>query len=96
MTRLEIYTKPIENDKGQIVANGKIIRGTVKDKNIVLSDEEDCYFDDIPVNVYINNDELYGDFEKVISLIDAYDQSQSDTANDFELFTNCMLVVMVN
>lgn len=93
MTRLEIYTKPIENDKGQIIANGKIIRGTIEDNNITLSDEEDCYFDDIPVNVYINNDELYGDFEKVISLIDAYDQSQSDTANDFELFTNCMLVV---
>lgn len=93
ITRLEIYTKPVENDKGQIVANGKIIRGTIEDDNVILSDEEACYFDDIPVNVYINNDELYGDFEKVISLIDAYDQSQSDTANDFELFTNCMLVV---
>ena len=58
-----------------------------------VADEEACYFDDIPINIYINNDELYGDFEKVISLIDAYDQSQSDTANDFELFTNCMLIV---
>ena len=93
ITRLEIYTKPVENDKGQIVANGKIIRGTIENDNVTLSDEEDCYFDDIPVNVYVNNDELYGDFEKVISLIDAYDQSQSDTANDFELFTNCMLIV---
>lgn len=93
ITRLEIYTKPTENDKGEIVANGKIIRGTIEDDNVILSDEEDCYFDDVPINVYINNDELYGDFEKVISLIDAYDQSQSDTANDFELFTNCMLVV---
>ena len=93
VTRLEVYTKPTENDKGEIIANGKIIRGTIRLESITLEDEEDYYFNDIPVNVYINNDELYGDFEKVLSLIDAYDQSQSDTANDFELFTNCMLVV---
>ena len=93
ITRLEIYTKPTENDKGQVVANGKIIRGTIRLESIILEDEEDYYFNDIPVNVYINNDELYGDFEKVLSLIDAYDQSQSDTANDFELFTNCMLII---
>lgn len=93
ITRLEIYTKPTENDKGQVVANGKIIRGTIRLESISLEDEEDYYFNDIPVNVYTNNDELYGDFEKVINLIDAYDQTQSDTANDFELFTNCMLVV---
>ena len=30
---------------------------------------------------------MYGDFEKVKVLIDAYDQVQSDTANDFEYFT---------
>ena len=93
VTRLEVYTKPTENDKGEIIANGKIIRGTIRLESITLEDEEDYYFNDIPVNVYINNDELFGDFEKVLSLIDAYDQSQSDTANDFELFTNCMLVV---
>lgn len=93
VTRLEVYTKPTENDKGEIIANGKIIRGTIRFESITLEDEEDYYFNDIPVNVYINNDELYGDFEKVLNLIDAYDQSQSDTANDFELFTNCMLVI---
>ena len=93
VTRLEVYTKPTENDKGEIIANGKIIRGTIRFESITLEDEEDYYFNDIPVNVYINNDELFGDFEKVLSLIDAYDQSQSDTANDFELFTNCMLVI---
>lgn len=93
VTRLEVYTKPTENDKGEIIANGKIIRGTIRLESITLEDEEDYYFNDIPVNVYINNDELFGDFEKVLSLIDAYDQSQSDTANDFELFTNCMLVI---
>ena len=93
ITKFEIYTKPKRNDKGVIVENGQILRGTINHGAITYSDLEYHYFDDIPVNVYINNDELYGDFEKVIGLIDAIDQAQSDTANDFELFTNCMLVV---
>ena len=61
--------------------------------SIRFVDQVPHYFLDVPVSVYINNDERFGDFEKIINLIDAYDQSQSDTANDFELFTNCMLVV---
>ena len=93
ITRLEIYTKPIQNEQGQVVGNGKLIKGILKDDAVTLEEELDCYFDDIPVNVYTNNDELFGDFERVLNLIDAYDQTQSDTANDFELFTNCMLVV---
>ena len=36
---------------------------------------------------------MYGDFERVKGLIDAYDKTQSDTANDFEYFTNALLVV---
>lgn len=47
----------------------------------------------MPVCTYDNNNSRTGDFEKVIPLIDAYDQSQSDTANDFEYFTDCLLVV---
>ena len=51
------------------------------------------YFLDVPVSVYINNDERYGDFEKIKPLIDAYDKTQSDSANDFESFTHAYLVV---
>jgi len=49
------------------------------------------YFGDIPVVAYMNNEEMLGDFEGVISLIDAYNQAQSDTANDFEYFTDAYL-----
>ncbi len=55
--------------------------------------EKEHFFLDVPVSVYANNDELYGDFEKVKTLIDAYDKSQSDSANDFEMFTHAMLVI---
>lgn len=63
------------------------------DDEMKLIEEQPHYFQDVPVAVYLNNDEMYGDFEKVKSLIDAYDQAQSDTANDFEYFTNALLVI---
>ena len=50
-------------------------------------------FGDVPFIVYDNNNSKMGDFEPVIDLIDAYDKAQSDTANDFEAFTDCYLVV---
>ena len=65
----------------------------LEDSEITLIDEAVHYFNDVPVTVYINNDELYGDFERVKGLIDAYDKTQSDTANDFEYFTNALLVI---
>ena len=65
----------------------------LEDNEISFIDEVAHYFNDVPVTVYVNNDELYGDFERVKGLIDAYDKTQSDTANDFEYFTNALLVI---
>ncbi|SCI51169.1 phage portal protein%2C SPP1 family [uncultured Clostridium sp.] len=66
----------------------------IKDaSNISFISEEDHFFNDIPVVDYDNNNNRIGDFENVISLIDAYDQANSDTANDFEYFTNALLVI---
>jgi len=47
----------------------------------------------VPVVEYINNDERQGDFDKVITLVDAYDKVQSDTANDFESFADAFLLI---
>ena len=65
----------------------------LEDNEMTFVDEVVHYFNDVPVSVYINNDELCGDFEKIKGLVDAYDKAQSDTANDFEYFTNALLVV---
>ena len=65
----------------------------LEDNEITFIGEVAHYFNDVPVSVYVNNDELYGDFERVKGLIDAYDKTQSDTANDFEYFTNALLVI---
>lgn len=65
-----------------------------EEKKLSLKDEPiEHFFNDVPITVYENNRQRRGDFEKVISLIDAIDRANSDTANDFEYFTNALLVI---
>lgn len=59
----------------------------------VETGREPHYYGEVPVVVYTNNEEMRGDFEQVIELVDAYDKSQSDSANDFEYFTDAYLVM---
>jgi len=53
-------------------------------------------FDDIPIIVYKNNDEMKSDFEDILSLNDAYDTSQSNTANDVDYFNDAYMVISGN
>ena len=76
-----------------VYASNTIQTYKLEDNEITFIDEIAHYFNDVPVSVYVNNDELYGDFEKVKGLLDSYDKAQSDTANDFEYFTNALLVI---
>lgn len=48
-------------------------------------------FGDVPILCYKNNNELQGDFEPVISLIDAYNLIQSDRVNDREQLVDAIL-----
>ena len=48
-------------------------------------------FGDVPMIEYKNNPELIGDFEPVISLIDAYNMLQSDRVNDKEQLVDAIL-----
>ncbi|MDL2217392.1 phage portal protein [Christensenellaceae bacterium OttesenSCG-928-M15] len=50
-------------------------------------------FSDVPVIVRWNNTEQKGDYEDVITLIDAYDRAQSDTMNDLDYFTDAYLAI---
>lgn len=59
-----------------------------------LVDAKSHLLDDIPIIVYWNNEECSSDFEDVLPLIDAYDKSQSDTANDMEYFTDAYLCII--
>ena len=61
--------------------------------SLELLDEHPHYFGMVPIAVYENNEDLTGDFEKVIPLIDAYDKMESDSMNDFEYFVDAYLAL---
>ena len=65
----------------------------LEDSDLKLIEENANLFGEIPVVEFKNNNEALGDFERVLSLIDALNLAQSDTANDFEEFTDALLVL---
>lgn len=63
------------------------------DDTLELLEDIPHNFGEIPVSVYMNNDDRIGDYENVIDLIDFYDILESDTANAFEYFNDCYLII---
>ncbi len=59
--------------------------------NMTLTYEGMHYFGGVPLIEYHNNSEMQGDFEQLISLIDAYNILQSDRVNDKEQFVDAFL-----
>lgn len=51
------------------------------------------YFGTVPMTEYWNNAQEAGDFEPVLTLIDAYDTLQSDRVNDKQQFTDAIMVL---
>ena len=58
-----------------------------------IGEAESHAFGDVPFIAYRNNAELLGDFEPVLSLIDAYNLLQSDRINDKEQLVDAILVM---
>ncbi|WP_347132278.1 phage portal protein [Staphylococcus hominis] len=54
------------------------------------------YYNDVPIIEYLNDQFKQGDFENVISLIDAYDAAESDTANYMTDLNDAMLAIIGN
>lgn len=67
--------------------------GILNGSSLIFTEDIPHPFKDIPIIRYTNNDDEVGDYETVLDLIDAYDKAQSDTANDFEYFTDAYLKV---
>ena len=60
---------------------------------LVVEDVTKHSYNDVPVVEWWNNRYRQGDFESELSLIDAYDASQSDTANYMSDLNDAMLVI---
>lgn len=67
---------------------------SVNNGYLTLERIEDHYWHDVPFTEYINNEERMGDFEGVISEIDAYNKVQSNTANYFQYNDDAILKVV--
>ena len=59
-----------------------------------LTDIAEHYWQDVPFIEYTNNEERLGDFEGILTLIDAYNRAQSNTANFFQYNDEAILKVM--
>lgn len=57
-------------------------------------DEKAHYFNGVPLLQYWNNEEGMGDFEGVLSQVDAYNILQSDRINDKERFVDAILLLV--
>ena len=96
---IRYYDEKVIGDDNKVITHVEVydknnITYYIKEEDsIKFIDQVPHYFLDVPVSVYINNDERFGDFEKIKPLIDAYVKTQSDSANDFESFTHAYLVV---
>ena len=89
-------------DEEDIATGNKVTYVEVYDKSgvsyytynviLMLTDVVETYFDDVPVNIYVNNSSWMGDFEKVIDQIDAYDKQCSNSLNDEDYFSDAYML----
>lgn len=69
----------------------EVINYSLKGNILKELDREKHVFGEVPIIEYQNNGEYQGDFEPVISLIDAYNLIQSDRVNDREQLVDAIL-----
>ncbi len=82
--------RKVEFWNSQLVMHFKSINGGY----LNLLSIKEHYWQDVPFVEYINNEERMGDFEGVITEIDAYNKVQSNTANYFQYNDDAILKVL--
>ena len=75
------------------VYNAKEIQHYSYDSSLKFIGSEPHYFDDVPIVEYANNKNHRGDFEDILTLVDAYNMAQSLTLDDLMDFTDCYLIL---
>jgi len=77
-----------------VYTKDKIQNYLLDGESLKFIDEEIHWFNGVPIIEYPNNDERMGDFERTITLIDAYDKGTSNTANTFEDNDDALLKIV--
>ncbi len=60
----------------------------------LAEDRQEHLLGDVPVICIANNEEHMGDYEAFYDLIDAYDRSQSNSANDADYFSDAYMAIV--
>lgn len=84
---------PVENHEYHVeVYTGKeVATYKVSHDNWEYVKVSNHFFGDVPATEFFNNLDKVGDYEKVLSLVDEYNLLQSDSANDFQYFSDAYL-----
>ncbi len=77
----------------EVYDKSSIKRYLLEAYSISFIEETAHYFNDVPVCVYQNNGDVQGDFEGVLTLIDAYNLLESCSMDDFQYFTDAYLAL---
>jgi SPP1 family phage portal protein len=94
---IRYYTvKDLDNNEYRKVEwyDSKNVTFFIEDDGVFIMDSEGSQshlFDYVPLVRFQNNDEEKGDFEKVETLIDAYDKIVSDSVNELEQFAHAYM-----
>ena len=90
-----IFKKPTDTNPEYydvIFVDDKVVRNyKLKGDNLILDKEDTHAFKEVPMIEFVNNKDYLGDFETVVSLIDAYNLIQSDRVNDREQLVDAIL-----
>jgi SPP1 family phage portal protein len=99
---LGVYFYETFNANG--ASNGYIVKAYTENKALVYTTKtiggtltfvegDPTFFGGVPIIEYWNNENEDGDFEHVMSLVDAYNVLESDRVNDKEQFVDAILVL---
>lgn len=55
--------------------------------------EEPLFFSDVPFNVYKNNEQELGDYERILPIVGAYNKYQSEILNGVQDITNALMLI---
>lgn len=87
------YTSDSTKTKFYVYTAETVEEYLLEGEDHTLVDAQPHHFGEVPIIQYQNNDDVTGAFEKVLTLIDAYDLAVSDTENNLEYFADAYLVI---
>lgn len=78
----------------ELYTRDRVLKYNQNGKKLTLVEETEHFFGIVPVVEYRNNKEGLGDFEKILTLIDAYDKAESESINNLEYFADSYLYLV--